>query len=261
MSTLLTTIQTSFHWIKLRFFTWAGIYDYMIWIILGKQNTINLRMKTVELIQIKSQDKILDIGSGTGQLAVGLYEKNPDGMIYGVDISQDMIEIATLKVTNMRINNKISFHKTDGKKLPFENESMTVVVSSLAFHHIENGKTVLLEAFRVLEKGGRLIIVDYGKEQHQSSTSRGEDGWLARMVGFFFHHSHSHSHGSSNSGHSSHGAESHNNLSSSSSSSSVFPEQDVFGFKTDLEEIGFGHIETGWVLRNLKIGYISGVKR
>lgn len=98
---------------------------------------------------------MLDIGCGTGALLQMVQEKRKDARLFGVDLSEKMIQVAKAKLgerTDLRVS--------DSEKLPFPNKAFDLVMCTYSFHHYPNPGAVLLEMRRVLAPGGRLILAD-----------------------------------------------------------------------------------------------------
>jgi ubiquinone/menaquinone biosynthesis C-methylase UbiE len=105
----------------------------------------------------KEKSKILDLGTGTGELAIRIAKKFPKSEIIGNDISPDMINEAKKKVRKMGIKN-IKFvvspmERLDVKKIDF-------AVSRLTFHYIKDKKLVISKIYDALTNKGKLIIGD-----------------------------------------------------------------------------------------------------
>lgn len=102
---------------------------------------------------------IVDIGCGTGELAVAISKKARQSRIVGVDVSPSMLLWASRHETT---DGRIRFMVGDGAKLPFPDESVDVVVSTLSLHHWAEPAAVLAEIDRVLTPDGRALIYDLG---------------------------------------------------------------------------------------------------
>ena len=110
-----------------------------------------------ELIKrIPQVENILDIGTGTGEIVKKLKETHQNSNIIGLDVSFNMLKKAKEKVKNC------FFIKASAYSLPFKNNSLDAVLSSLVFRHLDNEKA--LEEFdRVLKKRGFIGILDITK--------------------------------------------------------------------------------------------------
>ena len=98
---------------------------------------------------------VLDIGWGTGALLQMIQEKRKDARLFGVDLSEKMIQVARAK-----LGEKADLRVSDSEKLPFPNEAFDLVMCTFSFHHYPNPGAVLLEMRRVLAPSGRLILAD-----------------------------------------------------------------------------------------------------
>lgn len=98
---------------------------------------------------------MLDIGCGTGALLSMIQEKRKDARLFGVDLSEQMIQVSKAK-----LGEKADLRVSDSEKLPFPNEAFDLVMCTFSFHHYPNPGAVLLEVRRVLAPSGRLILAD-----------------------------------------------------------------------------------------------------
>lgn len=108
----------------------------------------------------------LDLASGTGTFALILKEIQPRAAIIGLDADPQVLEIAQQKATNKRID--ITFQQGLSSDLPFEDDQLDKVFSSLFFHHLtlDMKQKTLEEAFRVLTPGGDIYILDFDRPQN-----------------------------------------------------------------------------------------------
>lgn len=119
------------------------------------------RNKTAKFIQSCNPCSILDIATGTGDMAILLAEKCPDANITGSDLSENMLNIGKEKVKKRHLDTRISFVTGDACELPFEAEcfdAITVAFGVRNFHDIEKG---LLEMQRVLKPQGHIAILEF----------------------------------------------------------------------------------------------------
>jgi ubiquinone/menaquinone biosynthesis C-methylase UbiE len=118
-----------------------------------------IRDRIVELAEPRRDDRVVDLGAGTGLLALALAPRVRE--VVAVDISQRMLErLDDAALADGVLN--IEFLTGDLRRLPLEDESATLVVSNYCFHHLDDpGKELALaEARRILRPGGRLVIGD-----------------------------------------------------------------------------------------------------
>lgn len=101
--------------------------------------------------------KILDLCTGTGDIANLLKQKFPNAQITGVDFSDKMLEIAQSK------HSSIEFLQADCTQLPFEDNSFDICTISFGLRNIENIEQAISEIYRVLKPGGIFVNIDLGK--------------------------------------------------------------------------------------------------
>ena len=120
---------------------------------------IKWRKKVVELVKSKNPDTILDIATGTGDLAINLAETNASKII-GLDISSGMLEIGKDKIKKKHLDSKIEMVLGDSENMPFNDntfDAITVAFGVRNFETLENG---LKEIYRVLKPNGAFVILE-----------------------------------------------------------------------------------------------------
>lgn len=135
---------------------WAQIYD-VLW--------HRYMEKTLPVLQRTADpapgERVLDLGSGTGELEQRIHASTPEVEIVGIDLAQSMVETARKKLAGTE---GISFLLADAHDLPFPNESFDVVVSASTFHYFTLPQQVLHEVARVLRPSGRLVLLDWCRD-------------------------------------------------------------------------------------------------
>jgi ubiquinone/menaquinone biosynthesis C-methylase UbiE len=118
-----------------------------------------LRDRIVELAGPRPDDHVVDLGAGTGLLALALAPWVRE--LVAIDISERMLERLDVTAVTDGIRN-VQTIVGDLRRLPLEDESATLVVSNYAFHHLDDvsKELALAEARRILRPGGRLVICD-----------------------------------------------------------------------------------------------------
>ena len=119
----------------------------------------SLRDRIIELADLADDDRVVDLGAGTGLLTLAIAARAAE--VVAVDISSRMLERLERHAGASDAHNIVPV-LADLRTLPLPDASATVVVSNYAFHHLDDqGKELALaEARRVLEPGGRLVIGD-----------------------------------------------------------------------------------------------------
>jgi ubiquinone/menaquinone biosynthesis C-methylase UbiE len=126
-----------------------------------------VRDELISHIEWNGSGRVLDIGCGSGALAVRLAKKYREATITGIDYwgggwgyhQKQCEENAHIE----GVSDRTCFQQASASKLPFEDESFDLVVSNLTFHEVKDSKSkldVVKEALRVVKKGGRFVFQD-----------------------------------------------------------------------------------------------------
>jgi demethylmenaquinone methyltransferase/2-methoxy-6-polyprenyl-1,4-benzoquinol methylase len=140
----------------------AEKYDFLNDLISLKRHK-QIKKSAVKKIPVKSGMKILDVCTGTGDIAI--YFSEIYGVkieIIGVDFSENMLSIAKKRSLNFQ---NLQFIKGDALNLPFEDESFDVVFISFGLRNLEDIEKGILEMKRVTKPGGYFSSLDMGKPQ------------------------------------------------------------------------------------------------
>lgn len=116
----------------------------------------------LEQAQISKGTRVLDLGCGTGTLAIMTKRVHPEAEIVGIDADSKILGIARDKAARAGVEVMLDQGMAD--QLPYADNSFDRVLSSLVLHHLssENKRRTLREVFRVLSSDGRLHVVDFG---------------------------------------------------------------------------------------------------
>lgn len=120
---------------------------------------VKWRKKVLKLVADANPENILDIATGTGDLAI-LFAQTKAKRIVGLDISVGMLAIGQEKIKKLKLEDRIEMMVGDSENLPFDDESFDVVTVSFGIRNFENLKKGLSEILRVLRKGGKLIVLE-----------------------------------------------------------------------------------------------------
>jgi len=119
---------------------------------------------------------IVDLGCGPGDLSAELHRRLRDARIVGIDLSPSMMQLASRHAT---ADGRLRFIVGNAERLPFANESVDLLVSTLTLHHLSAPGPVFAEIARVLAPGGVALIYDVGL----LSMTQGEADKLAASAG------------------------------------------------------------------------------
>ena len=115
-----------------------------------------------ELTELKPQ-AVLDVATGTGDMALLLHRFLQPKRIVGIDISEGMLRLGVQKVEKQKLNEVIDLQFGDSEAIKFPNHSFDAITSAFGvrnFEHLEKG---LIEMLRVLKPGGKLVILEFSK--------------------------------------------------------------------------------------------------
>ncbi|HWW82310.1 MAG TPA: methyltransferase domain-containing protein [Vicinamibacterales bacterium] len=154
-------------------------YDFIIWLMtLGRPRAF--RDALVGLARLQPGESVLDVGCGTGSLAIAAERRvGPTGTVQGVDASPEMIDRAHRKAMNAGVT--VTFRQAVAEALPFPDSTFDAVLSTVMLHHLPRKarQQCVGEIRRVLKPGGRVLVVDFASSEKQGS-----------LIGHFHRHGH-----------------------------------------------------------------------
>lgn len=137
-------------------------YDLFAWVFLrGREEAF--RERTLELGRLAPGESVLDVGCGTGTLAIrAASHVGPTGSVHGIDPSPEMIARARKKAA--KANVAVAFETAIVQRLPFPDARFDAVFATLMMHHLPRParEAAVREIRRVLKLTGRIVIVDFG---------------------------------------------------------------------------------------------------
>ena len=129
---------------------------------------VTTREKTFKKKLIKQADlqkgyEVIDIGSGTGTLALWIKQSEPEAKVIGLDGDPKILSIAQRKSQDQGLS--ITFEQALSYDMPYSSNRFDRCLSSLFFHHLtlENKEKTFMEMYRILKYGGEIHIADWGK--------------------------------------------------------------------------------------------------
>ena len=136
----------------------SGDYDGLNRVISFGIDT-SWRKKVVAIVAKKNPENILDIATGTGDLAINLVKTNAKSII-GLDISNGMLEIGKQKIRNKGLENTVEMVLGDSENLPFDDDYFDAITVAFGIRNFETLEKGLAEIYRVLKPGGTFVILE-----------------------------------------------------------------------------------------------------
>ncbi|MDD5569967.1 MAG: bifunctional demethylmenaquinone methyltransferase/2-methoxy-6-polyprenyl-1,4-benzoquinol methylase UbiE [Bacteroidales bacterium] len=139
----------------------AHRYDFLNHLLSGGFDIL-WRRKVVKVLKKYKPKTILDIATGSGDMAIHAIKANPD-KITGVDISEEMIAVAIKKIKKRKLENKIEIIKADAENLEFGDNTFDAVTVCFGVRNFENLEKGLKEIHRALKPNGFVVILEFSK--------------------------------------------------------------------------------------------------
>lgn len=145
-------------------------YDLRLWLMTrGREGAF--RRHLLDLARVRSGDRFLDVGCGTGTLAIEAARRvGAGGEVHGIDPSPEMIGRARAKARRARVRATFGVHVA--QQLPWPDARFDVVLATFVLHQLPPAALhgVFAEMRRVLAPGGRLLLVDIGGPQDRHTV-------------------------------------------------------------------------------------------
>lgn len=148
----------------------APRYDMLNCLMTGGMDTL-WRREVISLIKIRPHGSVLDLGTGTGDLARETLTQYPKAQVTAADFTLEMMRIGKRSGT-------LNFSAADAMNLPFKERTFDAIVSGFLMRNVNDVQKTLHEKHRVLKPGGRVVILD---------TTRPKKNWLSPFIKFHMH--------------------------------------------------------------------------
>ncbi|MFV0604773.1 MAG: bifunctional demethylmenaquinone methyltransferase/2-methoxy-6-polyprenyl-1,4-benzoquinol methylase UbiE [Niabella sp.] len=140
----------------------AGKYDFMNRFLSARMD-VRWRKKALLLLEKYHPQQIIDIATGTGDLAIMANKMLLPQKITGIDISAQMLEVGRKKINKLGLNEKIVLQKGDSEDLSFASNSFDAATAAFGVRNFQNLEKGLSEIYRVLNNGGQLMVLEFSK--------------------------------------------------------------------------------------------------
>lgn len=156
----------------------AGRYDLLNRILSMGQDQY-WRKRAVKALQITPDDTILDVATGTGDLAIMIAKRFPSVSVRGVDPSKNMIGVGKEKVMEKSLDRRVTLEIGDGLALPYEDDTFNGAVVAFGIRNFPDRLQGLKEMRRVTKRGCKVVVLELGEP---------ETGLMSLAARTYIHH-------------------------------------------------------------------------
>src|SRR3990167_284521 len=122
---------------------------------------------TIELAHVRPKQVILDLASGTGDLAIKLAEKvGNTGHVIAADINKSMLKIGRARLIDKVFLNQVTYVEANAEALPLESNTVDMIFMAFGLRNVTDKVKALSSMFRVCKPGGKLIILEFTNPQN-----------------------------------------------------------------------------------------------
>lgn len=123
---------------------------------------------TIEMSGVRKGQAVLDLAGGTGDLAAKFADKvGHQGKVVLADINESMLHVGRDKLTDKGYGHRIQFAQVNAESLPFEDNSFDIITIGFGLRNVTHKDKALQSMYRVLKPGGRLLILEFSKPEHE----------------------------------------------------------------------------------------------
>jgi demethylmenaquinone methyltransferase/2-methoxy-6-polyprenyl-1,4-benzoquinol methylase len=144
----------------------AGRYDFLNR-FLSAGIDVGWRKKAIKELKTLNPQNVLDVATGTGDVAILTYKILKPTRIVGIDISEGMLELGRKKIEKLHLNNNIELVTGDSENIKFDNNYFDAVTVAFGVRNFENLEQGLGEILRVLRPGGKLVVLEFSKPKQK----------------------------------------------------------------------------------------------
>ena len=126
------------------------------------------RRRVMRIIRRAKPQRIMDVATGTGDLAIAMARKVSEAHILGVDLSEEMLSEARKKIKRLELENRITLEKGDAENLTMvASESVDAATVAFGVRNFENIERGLSEIYRTLRPGGKLVVLEFSMPKNR----------------------------------------------------------------------------------------------
>ncbi len=144
----------------------AGKYDFLNR-FLSARIDIGWRKKAIKMLKSSSPLLVLDVATGTGDMAILACKSIPGLRVKGIDISAGMLEIGRKKVEKEGVQDRVELQAGDSEAINYSENTFDAVMVAFGVRNFENLEKGLGEMLRVLKPGGKLIVLEFSRPKRK----------------------------------------------------------------------------------------------
>ena len=119
------------------------------------------RRRVVRTLRRKGVKHILDMATGTGDLAIDIARKIPQTTIFAADFSSEMLAVARQKIERLGLTERITLEECNAENIPLPDKAVEAATVAFGVRNFEHQKEALTEMMRTIKKGGHLIVLEF----------------------------------------------------------------------------------------------------
>lgn len=119
------------------------------------------RKRVVRIVRKLGAKQIMDMATGTGDLAIAMAKKIEGSTIYGADFSSEMLAVAKQKIDHLGLSERISLTECNAEDIPLEDEAVDLATVAFGVRNFEHQREALTEIKRTIRKGGHLVVLEF----------------------------------------------------------------------------------------------------
>jgi demethylmenaquinone methyltransferase/2-methoxy-6-polyprenyl-1,4-benzoquinol methylase len=139
----------------------APVYDRLN-LILSFGLDRRWRRATVDALRLPEEGRVLDLATGTGDLAIEIARSRPRIQVTGLDASPRMLELAGIKIARAQLSDRIALEIGDAVKLPYADDTFEAATIAFGIRNVPDRLAALKELVRVVRPTGRIAILELG---------------------------------------------------------------------------------------------------
>ncbi len=137
-------------------------YDFLNRFLSGGID-IGWRKKAISQLEALRPKNVLDVATGTGDVAILTYQMLHPQKITGIDISEGMLDLGRKKIAKLDLQNYIELQKGDSELIKFKDQNFDAITVAFGVRNFQNLEKGLEEMYRVLRPGGKLVVLEFSK--------------------------------------------------------------------------------------------------